>query len=264
MSETNLRLSTDGLVAVLTLARPNKRNALTQNFLRELLASVQQVAADDTVRVLVLEAEGSVFCAGMDLGEMEERAASPNASELWAEDTRIYRELTETLFRMPKPTVAVLRGPVLAGGVGIVLACDMVLGNQENAWFALPEPKRGITAAVVTPLLVYRIGIGAAGYLLLSGERLTAAEAFRVGLIHVTASAETIDARRDELVASILTGAPSALAMSKQTLQNITAATLSDQLDLAMQVSAEARETDAAREGLKAFLEKRDPSWVIK
>ena len=261
MTESNLRLSIDESVAVLTLARPKKRNALTQDFLRELLEAVQQVAADETVRVLVLEAEGSVFCAGMDLGEMEARAGLPNASALWAEDTRIYRELTETLFRMPKPTVAVLRGPVLAGGVGIVLACDIVLGDEENAWFALPEPKRGITAAVVTPLLVYRIGNGAAGYLLLSGERMSAAEAYRVGLVHVQAKGDAIDARRDELVASILTGAPSALAMSKRTLHDITAATLSDQLDLATRVSAEARETDAAREGLAAFLEKRDPSW---
>lgn len=263
MSDTAARLDVDDAVATLTLDRPSKRNALTQSFLRELLSHVQTVATNESIRLLILEAEGPVFCAGMDLGEMEQRAGLPNATELWREDTRIYRELIETLFRLPIPTLAVLQGPVLAGGVGIVLACDLVLADEEKAWFALPEPKRGITAAVVTPLLVYRIAAGAAGHLLLSGERFSAAEAHRVGLCHVLAPTDSLTIRRNELRTSILTGARSALALSKQTLQHCTAKTLSEQLDYAMRISADARESEAAREGLAAFLEKRDPEWYI-
>lgn len=250
-------------VARLTLARPQKRNALTRQFLIELQEGVDAAAADDSVRVLLLDAEGPVFCAGMDLEEMQDRAGRDDATELWKEDTRIYRRLVESLFRLAVPTVAVVQGPVLAGGLGLVLACDVVLA-ADSAYFALPEPRRGITAAVVTPLLTYRIGAGPAGYLLLSGRNVPAEDGLRMGLCHETTTADTLLSRRDELAASILGGAPAALALSKQTLQHGTATGLSARLDHAMQVSAEARETDDAREGLAAFLEQRKPAWQPK
>jgi methylglutaconyl-CoA hydratase len=248
--------------ARVVLNRPHKRNALSRQLLDELFDSVRRVEADSSVRVLVLEAEGPVFCAGMDLAEMQSRSGMPDAAELWREDTRIYRELIERLFGLPIPTLAVVQGPVLAGGVGLVLACDIVLVAAE-AYFSLPEPKRGITAAVVTPLLNYRIGPGAAGYVLLSGQTVSAADALRMGLCHeLVPAGESPASRRDAHVGTILAGAPSALALSKSTLQRCTADDLSRQLDFAMQISATARETEDAREGLAAFLEKRPPSWA--
>lgn len=262
MTEPLTKLETTGGVARLTLRRPQKRNALTRQLLAELQDGVNAASADDSVRALLLEAEGPVFCAGMDLGEMEDRAGRDDATELWQEDTLVYRRLVESLFRLPVPTIAVVQGPVLAGGVGLVLACDLVLA-AESAFFALPEPKRGITAAVVTPLLTYRVGPGAAGYLLLSGRNVSAADGLRIGLCHEVAAAESLAAARNELTASVLTGARSALALTKQTLQQGTAANLDEQLDRAMQVSAQARETSDAREGLAAFLEKRKPAWLI-
>ena len=246
----------------LVLNRPHKRNALSRQLLDELLDAVRRVEVDRSVRVLVLEAEGPVFCAGMDLAEMQSRAGRPDAAELWREDTRIYRELIERLFRLPIPTMAVVQGPLLAGGVGLVLACDIVLAAAE-ASFSLPEPQRGITAAVVTPLLNYRLGPGAASYALLSGQTVSAADALRMGLCHeLLAAGVSPAARRDALLAAILAGAPSALALTKSTLQRCAAEDLSRQLDFAMQVSASARETEDAREGLAAFLEKRLPSWA--
>ena len=260
MTESLARLDIASEIARLTLSRPQKRNALTREFLNELDAAITAVEDAPGLRVLTLEAEGPVFCAGMDLGEMEQRATHPDSAAEWKKDTEVYRRVVERLFATPRPTVAVVQGPVLAGGLGLVLACDVVLA-AESATFSLPEPRRGITAAVVTPLLNYRLGPGNSGYLLLSGSGFSSADALRVGLCHAVAADGDLEERRQELVASILTGAPSALAISKRTLQDCAGASLAEQLDRAMATSAEARETADAREGLAAFLERRKPSW---
>ena len=247
-------------IARLVLSRAAKRNALTREMLERLLAAVSGVAGDPSVRLLVLSAEGPVFCAGMDLQEMQDRAARPEASELWREDARAYRDAVAALVQLTIPTLAVVQGPVVAGGVGLVLACDLVLAS-EAATFSLPEPRRGITAAVVAPLVVYRAGPGLATYLLLSGRTLSAEQASRAGLIHELAGSAELDRRSQELCRSVLSGAPSALARTKQLLLATSGRTLLADLDAGMHVSAAARESEDAREGLAAFLEKRNPAW---
>jgi methylglutaconyl-CoA hydratase len=256
-----IQLSFNDGVARLTLDRPDKRNALNRELIAELSRAVDKIAADGSVRLLVLCGAGSVFCAGMDLEEMQDRSSEANASELWKQDTQVYLDLLVKLFRLTIPTLAVVQGPALAGGLGLVLACDLVLAS-ENAFFSLPEPKRGITAAVVTPFLIHRIGYGAANYLLLSGERISALEANRIGLCHEVIPDTKLAERERELAQSILTGASSALAMTKQFLIGSIWPTLSTQLETGMQISAQARETADAREGLAAFLEKREPNWM--
>lgn len=260
MSNSILLHETSNGVARLTLNRPAKRNALTRELIEQTLAAVRQVRDDTETRLLVLTGEGPVFCAGMDLGEMQARAGSDNATEEWQQDSVVYRDLLWELFTLPIPTLLVAQGPALAGGLGLLLACDIVLAADE-AFFSLPEPKRGITAAVVAPLLAYRIGPGQAGYLLLSGRTITAADALRMGLCHELAPAATLDERERELTSAILTGSPDALAQTKRHLLTGPAAALTDWLDAGMQVSATARETNDAREGLAAFLEKREPRW---
>jgi methylglutaconyl-CoA hydratase len=196
----------------------------------------------------------------MDLAEMQDRAGQPDARELWKDDTQSYRDLLEAIVTLPKPTLAVVQGPALAGGMGLAMACDLVLCS-EAAVFGLPEPKRGITAAVVSPLVCYRGGISTASYLLLSGKTLTAQESLNRGLCHQVASAEELESAEQELCRSILTGAPAALAATKSHLLATAGKDLLAQLDAGMKVSTEARETQDAREGLAAFLEKRDPAW---
>lgn len=248
--------------ARIALNRSAKRNALSREMIAKLTEAVEQVAADKSVRLLTLYGVGRVFCAGMDLGEMQDRASQPNAKELWQQDTEVYHDLLVKLFQLSVPTLAMVHGPALAGGMGLLLACDLVLASEE-AFFSLPEPKRGITAAVVSPLLVHRIGPGAATSLLLSGENISAADAHRLGLCHDVASAAKLSERERKLTLSILTGAPSALAMTKRHLIDMVWPTLSKQLQAGMEVSARARETEDAREGLAAFLEKREPGWVL-
>lgn len=259
-AEPLVKLTTQDGVARLVLSRPQKRNALTRAMLEEVHSAVQTVAVDSSIRLLVLAAEGPVFCAGMDLVEMQDRAANPDASELWRGDAEVYRDVVASLVQLPVPTLAIVQGPVVAGGVGLVLACDIVVA-AETAAFALPEPKRGITAAVVAPLLVYRAGAGTATYLLLSGRTLSAEASWRLGLCHELSPPETLSERANDLCRSILTGARSALALTKGLLLATAGRQLLADLETGMQVSAAARETDAAREGLAAFLEKRPPAW---
>jgi methylglutaconyl-CoA hydratase len=249
-----------GGIHSIKLNRPEKRNALTRELIQSLLTAVKVVKADSSARVLVLQGEGSVFCAGMDLKEMQERAADPNAKSLWTEDARIYRELLETLFTLPVPVIASINGPALAGGFGLVLTCDFILAS-EDAFFSLPEPKRGIAAAVVTPFLIHRVGAGIANQWLLSGENISAERARQAGLCYGVAKNDQLETQAELLIKSILTGSPSALATTKKHLINCISADFKKMLDLSMEVSAQARETEDAREGLSAFLEKRKPNW---
>lgn len=260
MAERPISLVIEPPIARLTLTRSHKRNSLTRQMIAEMSKAVGSVAAEEAVRLLILSAEGTAFCAGMDLGEMQDRASCPNPEEEWQQDTECYHELLTDLFELSMPTLAVVQGPVLAGGVGLVLACDIALA-AESAWFSLPEPKRGITAAVVAPLLLYRVGAGAAHYLLLSGQSVTAGDALRIGLCHKTASPDRLAIRTDELTAAVLESAPSALAITKRHLRECASAGLADQFQRGLTYSADARRTPDAREGLAAFLEHRRPAW---
>ncbi len=252
---------TEGVVQ-LTLNRPQKRNALTREMLAELLTRLNEIAGLTDVRCVVLAANGPVFCAGMDLTQMNETAARPDAAKVWGTDTQLYHDVVLALFQLPMPTLAVVQGGAVAGGLGLVLACDLVLA-ADTAIFSLPEPKRGITAAIVTPLLVHRTGPSGAALLLLSGATIDARRAQQLGICQTLVEPARLDASADELVQSVLGGAPGALAISKRQLRATTAGSLAVQLAQAVDVSAQARETAEAREGLAAFLEKRPPTWTI-
>jgi methylglutaconyl-CoA hydratase len=247
-------------VGRITLDRPEKRNALTREFIEQLIAAVIQLRSDENLRVLVLEATGSVFCAGMDLGEMQARAASADREQEWQRDSEVYCQLLSQIFGLEVPTVAVLSGPVFAGGVGLVLACDFLLASEE-VFFMLPEPMRGISAAIVTPLLIHRLGPGPASQMLLSGEITSAPRGLQTGLCHDVVPLAELDDRAERLIKSILAGSKSALRITKKHLADCCGNDVLDQLKDSIRISATARETEDAREGLAAFLEKRKPSW---
>jgi methylglutaconyl-CoA hydratase len=253
-------------VGRIVLDRPEKRNALTRAFIEQLLAAVETLRANDELRLLVLSSTGPVFCAGMDLGEMRERAASDQPQEEWSEDSRILTELFSTLYQLPVPTLAVVQGPAIAGGMGLVLACDLVLAS-EQAVFALPEPVRGITAAIVTPLLIHRVGMGPATQLLLSGTRWSADRAMTAGLCLDVAIADNLATRATQAEKDILQGAQSALAITKRHIATCAGEMGADELVAKLKasttISAEARQTADAQEGLDAFLEKRKPNWQV-
>lgn len=254
-----ITVSLEDGIATITLDRAEKRNALRRDFIEEMNAAIAELVNEPTLRVLVLAAEGSVFCAGMDLGQMKARAAAEDGPAELQRDSEVYCDLLKSIFLLQVPTIAVLQGPVLAGGVGLVLACDIVIAT-DNSFFMLPEPVRGITAAMVTPFLIHRIGSGPATYMLLSGERVSAANAKWFGLCHDVVAANQLQDRVDSLIQAVLTGAPAALAITKQHVQKCSAEVI-ELVDMSIEVSAKARETEDAQEGLAAFLEKRRPAW---
>jgi methylglutaconyl-CoA hydratase len=247
----------------ITLDRSEKRNALTREFIEEIHAAVIQAKQNPDIRVLIIQAHGSVFCAGMDLGEMQQRANAPDSTQQWQIDSQVYCDLLTTVLTLPIPTIAAVQGPVLAGGVGLVLACDVMIASN-SAFFSLPEPARGITAAMVTPLLVFRIGAGPANYMLLSQERIQADKALTMGFCHDVTTPENLPERIDQLCESILSGSQSALSITKNHVLQIAGKSLVEQIKYSIEVSATARQTRDAREGLDAFLEKRTPAWKIQ
>lgn len=242
------------------LNRPSKRNALTREILTELKNVLSEHAAREEVRLVVLEGSGAVFCAGMDLSEMQETAAASNPEELWAKDAELYAETMIALLKFPTPTLVVVNGPVLAGGVGLVLACDLVLGS-ETASFSLPEPQRGIVAAVVTPLLHYRIGTGGASWMLLSQTPCSVQQCAAWGLVQQVVPAGELESAKGALITAILKGSPGALAQTKEHLFRVAGAGLVEEIRGAAKLSGAARKSSEAREGLAAFLEKRVPRW---
>lgn len=247
-------------IARLRLTRADKRNALTRELLTELVAFVETVADNDSVRALVLAADGPVFCAGMDLGQMQSRLSASDPDAEFLKDSEIYQESLIRLFELKIPTIASLQGPVLAGGTGIVFACDLVIAAAES-FFQLPEPRRGITAAMVCPLLIHRTTVSAASYLLLSGKRITADAALNMGLIQELVVADELESKTEELVQSVLTGSRSAMQITKAHMRAMKDVDVVQQIRESAQVSATARNTPDAAEGLAAFLEKRPPSW---
>ena len=249
-------------VARLTLNRPEKRNALRREMLEAMLAAVQELQQERSLRAFVLDSVGDVFCAGMDLGQMQERATQADSKSEWQKDSQVFCELLKAIHLLPVPTIAVLQGPALAGGMGLVLACDIVLAS-DNVFFMLPEPMRGITAAMVTPLLIHRVGAGPATYLLLSNERISAAVSKQFGLCHDVVSSTDLVTRLEQLLLSIQQGSATAFAITKRHVAACTSYDLVSQIEDSIAVSAQARETEDAREGLAAFLEKRKPAWQI-
>jgi len=242
------------------LNRPEKRNALSRALLAELMRAFDDLHQLRTVRAVVLAASGTAFCSGMDLAEMHSTSKSPDALAQWHHDAAAYRDLLETMLRFPKPLIAAVGGPALAGGAGLALACDIVLATDAAA-FGLPEPRRGLVAGIIAPLLAFRVGAGRAAYLLLSAQTIPAAEAHRIGLYHELVPADHLWPRANELAGQCAACAPEALLLTKRMLNETIGEHLTTMLTAGAAVSATARTTEAAAEGLSAFLEKREPKW---
>jgi len=255
-----VKVHVHGAAGTIILNRPEKRNALSRALLTELAQAFADLHLERRVRGVILTATGSTFCAGMDLAEMAATSRSENSHTQWHEDAIQYHDLIETMLQFPKPIIAAVAGPALAGGAGLMLACDIVVAGA-SAKFGLPEPKRGLVAGIVAPLVAFRVGAGRAGYLLLTASTIGAEEAFRYGLVHELVPDDKVWARAVEIVNECAAGAPEALQLTKRMVNEIIGEHLGTQLSAGAAASATARTTEAAAEGLAAFLEKRPPLW---
>ncbi len=260
MSSSLVQVKKHAPSGTIILNRPEKRNALSRALLTDLIQALDDLHLERKVRAVILTGAGSAFCAGMDLTEMQETAKQDDPHSQWHDDVVLYRDLIEMMLRFPKPIIAAVNGPAVAGGAGLVLASDVVIGTPD-AKFGLPEPRRGIVAGLVSPLLVFRLGGGHAANLLLTARVIAADEAHRLGLYHEIVKTDNVWARAHDLASECARSAPEALQLTKRMLNETIGEHLFTQLSAGAAVSATARTTEAAAEGLAAFFEKREPKW---
>jgi methylglutaconyl-CoA hydratase len=244
---------------VLTLNRADKRNALSRALITELASAFERAKNDPMARCIILTASGSVFCAGMDLAELQESLAAPKEqTPVWDDALRLAK-LYDQIYALPKPTVAVVNGAAVAGGAGLVTVCDLAISVPE-ARFGYPEVRRGLVAAMVMPHLLRHVGERTARYLLLSGDLIDAAEALRTGLLNEVVPAPDLQARADVLVRALAEGGPQALARTKTLLQQFSHQAAS--VEEAAKASAAPRLTEECQQGLRAFFEKKPVPWT--
>ena len=254
-----LDIQKKGAAAWLWLSRPEVRNALNDELIGALETALDVLEKDAEARVLVLAGRGPAFCAGGDLARME-KAAKMTKARSRREASR-FAKLLYRLHAYPKPVVARVHGPAFAGGMGLVAAADLVVAAEE-AEFALPETRIGLVPAMISPYLVRAMGEQQARRYMLTGERLPAREAHRIGFVHECVPAAELDARVDKLAQQLSQAGPQALARSKKLLAKVGKAPISPAVAAATAaVLAEARAGDEAREGIRSFLEKRRPDW---
>jgi len=256
----SLRLHVHDHAGTIILNRPDKRNALSRSLLADLNQAFRDLHKEKRVRAVILTGTGSAFCAGMDLVEMRATSQSDNAQEQWQEDAEAYRDLMELMLRFPKPIIAAINGPAVAGGAGLVLGCDIAIGTPD-AKFGLPEPRRGIVAGLVAPLLAFRIGGGWAAHLLLRAHLIAAEEALRIGLYQELVPPDVLWPHALKIAGECAASAPESLLLTKRMLNETIGENLFTLLSAGAAASATARTTEAAAEGLAAFLEKREPQW---
>jgi methylglutaconyl-CoA hydratase len=252
-------LSGEG-VARLTLDRPEVHNAFNDALIAELGGALAELAADETVRVLVLAAEGKSFSAGADLNWMKAMSSYGEADN--RADALKLAGLMRRLDRFPRPTVALVQGPAFGGGVGLVACCDIAIA-AEDAAFALTEVRLGLVPAVISPYVVRAIGLRAARRYMLTAERFDAAEARRLGLVHEVVPAHGLAEAGAAAVSRLLKGGPAALGECKALLATVAGRALDDTLEQeTAALIARLRASPEGREGIGAFLERRKPGWI--
>lgn len=247
-----------GAVRVLTLHRPEVRNALNEELRLELAAKLEQAAAAPGVRALVLTGSGSAFCAGLDLAELA--SMRERNTEQHREEARALSELFLRIYRLPKPVVAAVNGPAVAGGAGLVSVCDLVIAG-ERARIGYTEVRIGFVAALVSVFLVRQIGERSARELLLGGELIGAAEALALGLVNEVVPDERLLERALERAEALTANAPTALALTKTLLAEVSGGELERALAAAAEINAAARSSADLHEGVQAFLDGRAPRW---
>ena len=248
----------EGPVATVALRRPEAHNALNAALLGEVARCFEELAEDDSVRVVVLTGEGPSFCAGADVGYMRETAALSYEENL--EEARRLADMFLAVDDLPKPVVARVRGAAIGGGVGLVAAADVAVA-EKGASFAFSEVRLGLAPATIAPFVVRKIGHSQARALFLTGERFDAGRAREIGLVHEVVPGAELDAAVERTAAQLLQGGPAAQAAVKEALRQVEATEPMEALGIMTQLIAELRVGEEGQEGLGAFLEKREPFW---
>lgn len=259
MSEPLARYEVQHSAAIIQLNRPDRRNALSRDLIAALTDAFTRARDDASARSVILTGAGPAFCAGMDLAELQ--GSLSGQSEVVWDDAQRLAHLYDLIYTLPKPTIAAVNGPAVAGGAGLVTVCDLALAIPE-ARFGYPEVRRGLVAAMVMPHLLRHVGERTARYLLLTGELIDAAEAVRTGLINAVVERNQFLPTAQQWAHSLAEGGPNALTSTKELLGRFSRQALS--LEECAQASAGPRLTEECRQGLTAFFAKQPAPWAPK
>jgi len=247
-------------VATVTLNRPEKHNAFDDSVIAELRHAFDELASRDEVRAVVLASEGKSFSAGADLGWMKRMAEYDYHHNL--DDARLLADMLKSLHDMPQPTIARVQGAAFGGAVGLVSCCDMAVA-AERASFSLSEVKIGLVPATISPYVIKAIGERAARRYFTTAERFSAADAHRLGLVSEVVPIEALDDRLESLLATLLQNGPSAVRQAKQLVHDIAGHAITPAMvEGTCELIARIRTSEEGQEGLGAFLNKRQPSWL--
>ena len=248
----------DAGVARITINRPDARNALSPEVMDGLQAAFARAANDADVRAIVLTGAGDkAFCAGGDLGGAGFARKGPIERH---HDRRHFADLFRTMNRLGKPLLARVRGHCLAGGFGLALGCDLIVASEEST-FGTPEVKRGLMPMMIMATIFRNVGRKKGMELLLTGDRISAADAERLGLINYAVPAEQLDAKVDELLAKVLAMSPAVLRLGRDAFYAMQDMEFERALDYLQAMLTVNLDSEDAIEGVRAFLEKRDPVW---
>src|SRR6478609_1838717 len=241
-------------VIVLTLNRPERRNALTIELMRELAAEIEKAAADPATRIVILRGAGKAFCTGLDLQE----AAVKDPHDTAQAAAHLFLTLAETRL----VTIAAVHGAAVAGGAGIMSACDYVVA-AERTKIGYPETRRGLVAGLVMTFLRRQLRERDIRELLLGAELIDAKRALEMGLVNRVVPADEVMNEALKFADSVLQGAPNAVAQTKRLIEELWSTSVKDDLERALKHHMQARASAEAREGIGAFNEKRKPNWAV-
>lgn len=260
MDYQTLTIAIADKVATVTLNRPELRNAFNEHAIAELALAFDELGRSDTVRAIVLAANGPAFCAGADLNWMKKMAGYSHEEN--QEDALRLADMLRTIYLCPKPTVAKVQGDCYAGGMGLVAACDIVVA-VDNAGFCLSEVKLGLIPATISPYVIKAMGEQAARRYFLTAERFDALEARRIGFAHEVVAADALDATVAGIARALVNNSPNAVRQAKTLVRDIVGKPVDDALllDTAGRIAA-IRASLEGREGVASFLEKRKPTWL--
>lgn len=259
MATHNLKTETTGKVLRISLNRPEKRNALSQDLVAELTDVLVAARDQDAVRIVVLTGEGKVFSAGADLDALKALQSASTEDNL--RDSRLLAELFRTIYAHPKVIIARVNGHAIAGGCGLVAAADFAIA-ADTARFGFTEVKIGFVPAIVSALLVRKLRGADVQRLLLSGALIEAGEAVKVGLLHRAVPANQLDEAVDRLAAELVTEtSPVATAATKELLAKMPDLGFVEGLDYGSRLNASARSSADCIAGVQAFLNKEAPPW---
>ncbi|RPH30612.1 enoyl-CoA hydratase/isomerase family protein [bacterium] len=260
MEYSRISYKVEGRKAVITLKRPEKRNAMDDVMVNELTLIFGAAGRDPEVKALLLQAAGPAFCSGADL-EYLSRIAKFDLEENRMDSFRL-ANLFRTIYELRKPVVALVNGPALAGGCGLASVCDFVIASEERAQFGYTEAHIGFVPAIVLFFLIKRVGEGRARELVLRGNILSAVEAKEIGLVSLVVPEKELQPAGTRLLEELLTeNSLTSMTLCKELLSKLHGMNLADALDFAANMNAAARMTPECKQGIAAFLNKQPLKW---